>query len=377
MPRVDEQIVEGLTAFGEVVADAQLARFAALTYKSVADAFDRLVQPDEACVLAFPAMIVRPDIRTQAFVAIFGDRAIVAWRNGVVRKRTEHVVIRFDDVTSAEWDISSRSSTRGATLLKIDAGETSTIALPLGERTFANMVRDAFLAASHERSELNADALETPTGSRSAEAAPVGLAISKALASPPKPTKAEKLEAKAARLREAAERRAADTAAGRPPQRRGFVIATAVLAVVCAALVALLLVLYFSWQDQRDKTSARDDAVAAAKSFALDFGAYDYQHLDTEFQEVAQKMTPGFAKSYLQTSDKLKPTFEQYKTQVTAHIQGWGVTSSSTSKATVIVFLDQTVHTSQSTTPRIDRNRLEIDLVHTGGKWLVSKLLAK
>jgi Mce-associated membrane protein len=195
---------------------------------------------------------------------------------------------------------------------------------------------------------------------------------------PPTPSsKAAKLEAKAARLREAEQRRAADAAAGRAPQRRGFVIATGALAVVCAALLALLLVLFFSWQHQRDVNSARDDAVAAAKSFALDFGAYDYQHLDTEFQEVAQKMTPDFAKSYLETSGKLKPTFVQYKTQVTSRIQDWGVTSSSTSKATVIVFLDQTVRTSQSSTPRIDRNRLEIQLVHTDGKWLVAKLLAK
>ena len=193
----------------------------------------------------------------------------------------------------------------------------------------------------------------------------------------PKPTKAEKLEAKAARLRVEDERRAADTAAGRPPQRVGFVISTVVLGAVAAVLVALLLILFFSWQHQRDVNSARDDAVAAAKSFALDFGAYDYQHLDTEFQEVAQKMTPDFAKSYLDTSDRLKATFVQYKTQVTARIQDWGVTSASTSKATVIVFLDQTVRTSQSSTPRIDRNRLEIQLVHSGGKWLVAKLLAK
>jgi Mce-associated membrane protein len=193
----------------------------------------------------------------------------------------------------------------------------------------------------------------------------------------PKPTKAERLEAKAARLRSAEERRAADAAAGRAPKPVGLMVATGVLAGVVAALVALLLVLYFSWQHQRDENSARDDAAAAAKSFALDFGAYDYQHLDTEFQEVAHRMTPDFARSYLSTSDKLKPTFEQYKTQVTARIQGWGVTSSSTSGATVVVFLDQTVRTSQSSTPRIDRNRLEIHLVHSGGKWLVSKLLAK
>jgi Mce-associated membrane protein len=199
------------------------------------------------------------------------------------------------------------------------------------------------------------------------------VALDEAAEPKPRLSKAERLEAKAARLREAEERRAAS----RSPKRTGYVIATAALGAVVAALLALLLVLYFSGQDQRDENSARDAAAAAAKSFALDFGAYDYQHLDTEFREVAARMTPDFAKSYLETSGKLTPTFEQYKTQVTARIQGWGVTSASTSNATVVVFLDQTVRTSRSSAPRIDRNRLEIQLVHTDGKWLVSKLVAK
>lgn len=214
----------------------------------------------------------------------------------------------------------------------------------------------------------------------------------------PKPTRAERLEAKAARLRDAEEKRAADAAAGRAPDRRPFVIATAALGGVAVVLAALLLITFFAWQDAKDSPDASpsaagtptpsgaalgltspavESAVAAAKSFAVDFGTYDYQHLDTEFQEVAQKMTPAFAKSYLETSGKLKPTFVQYKTQVTAKIQGYGVTSASTDEAVVIIFLDQTVHTSQSSTPRIDRNRLEVDLVKTDGTWLVSKLLAK
>ena len=183
-----------------------------------------------------------------------------------------------------------------------------------------------------------------------------------------------------------AARRAA--AAGSAPSRRGLVIATAVSGAVAIALGTLLIITFLAWQHQKDVnssrgqvstdvTAARVAAVAAAKSFAVDFGSYDYQHLDTEFQEVADRMTPDFAKSYLETSDKLKPTFEQYKTQVTARIQGIGVTSASATNAVVVVFLDQTVHTSQSTAPRIDRNRLEIHLVQTGGEWLVSKLLAK
>jgi Mce-associated membrane protein len=134
---------------------------------------------------------------------------------------------------------------------------------------------------------------------------------------------------------------------------------------------------FVSWNHQRDVNDARAGALKAAKTFAVDFGSYDYRHLDSDFSEVAARMTPDFAKSYVETSDKLKPTFIQYKTQVTARIQGFGVTSVSTSSATVVVFLDQRVQTSQSSTPRIDRNRLELRLVKEKGKWLVKKLLAK
>jgi hypothetical protein len=215
----------------------------------------------------------------------------------------------------------------------------------------------------------------------------------------PRPTKAERLEAKAARLREADGRRAAVAAAGGPPPpQRGLVIAIAALGVVTLALATLLLITVLAWQDAKDANKSQPAvtsgsttgapavgladpaavaAVAAAKAFAVDFGSYDYQHLDTEFHEVAARMTPDFANSYLQTSTKLKPTFVQYKTQVTARIQGYGVTSATASDAVVVVFLDQTVRTSQSSTPRVDRNRLEIHLVNTDGTWLVAKLLAK
>lgn len=192
-----------------------------------------------------------------------------------------------------------------------------------------------------------------------------------------KPTRAERLEAKAARLREAEQRRAAEPAADRAGASRGLVIALAAVSAVAVAAVTLLVITFVSWQHQRDVDSARDSAVKAAKEFAVDFGSYDYRHLETDFREVASRMTPDFARSYLDSSGRLEPTFEQYKTQVTAQIQAYGVTSVSTSRATVVIFLDQTVRTSQSSTPRIDRNRLELHLVHQDGKWLVTELFAK
>ena len=199
----------------------------------------------------------------------------------------------------------------------------------------------------------------------------------------PKLTKAQKLEARAARLRAAEEARAERARAAEEagpsavPAARGWQIATIVLSVVTAALVAVLIIGYLSWQHQRDVNSARASALTAAKTFAVDFGAYDYQHLDADFSKAASLMAPSFAKDYTDASNKLKQTLVQYKTQVTAQVQGAGVTSASTSKAVVVLFLDQTVKTSQSSVPRIDRNRLQISLVKQKGKWLVSKLDAK
>jgi Mce-associated membrane protein len=195
-------------------------------------------------------------------------------------------------------------------------------------------------------------------------------------------TKAARLEARAARLREAEERRAekqraAQPAGVEPAPTRGLLIATVLLAVLSAGLIVVLVIGYFSWQHQRDLTNARAGALKAGKAFALDFGAYDYRSLDADFKKVTTGMTAKFAKDYTDTSSKLKPTLVQYKTRVTSSLQGAGVTSASTTRATVVVFLDQTVNTSQSSVPRIDRNRLQMQLERHNGKWLVAKLLAK
>ncbi|MCW2596967.1 MAG: hypothetical protein JWP39_2855 [Jatrophihabitans sp.] len=202
--------------------------------------------------------------------------------------------------------------------------------------------------------------------------------------SPERPkTKAERLEAKAARLRAADERRAelaaARAAAGVPvrPRSTGLIAAMAVLAVLVVALGAVVAVLVPAWLHQRDVNAARVSALTAAKSYAVDFGSYDYQHLDRDFAKVAAHLTPGFKKSYLDSSTKLQPAIVQYKGKSTATVQGLAASTATTAKVSVVILLDQTVTTSQSSTPRIDRNRLQMDLVRQKGTWLIAKLLLK
>ena len=227
-----------------------------------------------------------------------------------------------------------------------------------------------------------------------------------------KPTKAERLEAKAARLREAEQERAARAAvraeygsASEPPRRSllGLVVAAILVVGLTAALVASL------WHsstlsdhqhsaehkaqraEQARQSLARElkqarstasvgnlalgqSAVTAAKSYAVEFGSYDYRHLDADFAKVAAHLTPQFKTSYIASSSKLKPAIEQVQGVAVGTVRAAGLVSATDTTALVAVFLDQKVTTSQSSTPRIDRNRLLVSLVKSGDSWLISKL---
>jgi hypothetical protein len=209
-----------------------------------------------------------------------------------------------------------------------------------------------------------------------------------------KPSKAERLEARAAKLREAetAKRAAADEA----PRRRvsGWIVGVA--AVLVLALVATVVVLAVRLGRQSSKVDAanrkaatatakantltadavnRSSALAAAQKYAIDFGSYDYAKLDQDFQLVSSHLTPAFATKYKQISGQLRTVIVQYKGKSTATVEGAGVQSVGANSAVVLMFLDQTVNTTQSATPRIDRNRLKITLAHQpDGSWLISDL---
>lgn len=249
----------------------------------------------------------------------------------------------------------------------------------------------------------------------------------------PKLSKAERLEAKAAKLREAEERRAAEAAAraeaDEPTGRPAHHALTLTLAgVLVVGLVAGLIISLwhshtldghvhaaqqrqhraesnqlFAVRNEKAAQRAADDANAArtsaekelvaaqagsatgkpelvrsaltaAKQYAAEFGSYDYRHLDADFAQVAKLLTPSFRRSYTATSSKLKSAIEQVKGSSVATVQAVGLVSATDTSAQVAVFLDQKITTAQSSTPRIDRNRLIVTMERSAGTWLVSKL---
>lgn len=208
---------------------------------------------------------------------------------------------------------------------------------------------------------------------------------------PAQPTRADRLEAKAQRLRDKQDAVRANAAkpAASPWLRIGLpIVAGVVVLGLTAALIWFVVSADQRGDDldaarrdlaaERTLDAARASALQAAQTYAVDFGSYDYAHLDQDFRRVTAHLTPDFAKKYASVGSGLRSVIQQYHGKSTATVQGAGLASVTATAAVAVVFLDQTVTTTQSTTPRVDRNRMQMTLQRQrNGTWLISDLALK
>jgi Mce-associated membrane protein len=147
---------------------------------------------------------------------------------------------------------------------------------------------------------------------------------------------------------------------------------TVLIGVIAVALAVALVLATLAVGNKDALESARTSALAAAKTYAVEIGSYNYAHLDQDFAVVLANSTPTFKTSYTQSSGALKSTLVKYKATAKATVVAQGLSSSSTTSADVLVFLDQTVTNTDQKSPTTTRTQVEIDLLKSGGKWLIN-----
>jgi Mce-associated membrane protein len=157
-------------------------------------------------------------------------------------------------------------------------------------------------------------------------------------------------------------------------------VPTAVVAVVALAVaVAVVLAVVVSSLSGRTSQNASSATTAtvekAATTGAQAALSYDYRHLSTDFAAAEKLMTPSFKADYTsKTAHEVTAPAKKFHAVSVATVEAAGVGSISSSRATVLVFLDQTVRNSQLSAPRLDRSRVQVSLVRSGGKWLINNL---
>lgn len=154
--------------------------------------------------------------------------------------------------------------------------------------------------------------------------------------------------------------------------------ASRLLIALAVATVVLLGVTTWGAVELRDRrlvAAARVDALAAARSAAVDLLSYDFRRLDADFERGRRHVTGRFAEEYATTTEKtVRPTATRYQAVVEATLVDAGVRSATRDRAIVIVFVNQTSRNTRLVAPQIDQNRVRLTLTRVGEAWLVSEV---
>jgi Mce-associated membrane protein len=179
-----------------------------------------------------------------------------------------------------------------------------------------------------------------------------------------------------------------DDTTSRPVARAGRGVAASQRGVVVTALAALALASVVSTvvllvtglarhdsavRDQKSTEAARAAAAAAARTAATAVLSYDYRHFSTDVARAERLLTGKLRTDYVKLQrTSVGPTARQVHATVTATVKGAAVVAATPTTATVLVFVDQRSDNTRIAAPRLDQNRVTMQLVRSGGRWLVS-----
>lgn len=159
-----------------------------------------------------------------------------------------------------------------------------------------------------------------------------------------------------------------------PSARRRFLVIEGISLVVIVGLAIALIVSQVQLSNRDSLNPDRTSAVAAAKAYAHDVATYSYLHLHRDFGRVESESTPSFRRSFIRSSDGLAKVLVQYKATASAKVLAAGVASISSTKAVVLLFVNQSVANSAQKGVSTDNSRIEVTLSRSDGRWLLQDL---
>ena len=118
----------------------------------------------------------------------------------------------------------------------------------------------------------------------------------------------------------------------------------------------------------------RDDALAAARQYAVDLTTYDFSSVDADFRRFARHGTKAFQASYAATIAAAKPAIVKAQSRSLGTVVGAGLESYGGGRAGVLLAVDQEIRSANQTGASVDRSRIRMTLRHVGNGWLVSSV---
>ena len=152
----------------------------------------------------------------------------------------------------------------------------------------------------------------------------------------------------------------------------------AVAAVVFGAVFAVKGVSDF--REQRGIDSSNSRAAAKAGEAAEAIFSFQYNKLPEHLAKSKDFMTPGFQKEFDKIAPALTELAPQRKIVVKAQSRNAAALECgdecSSTKASILVFLDQARLIGDSKVPTVFGNRIVVDMIELNGAWLVNNIRA-
>jgi Mce-associated membrane protein len=163
-----------------------------------------------------------------------------------------------------------------------------------------------------------------------------------------------------------------------PGERQRRPVGTPVLAALAVLTVLVLAgvgVLVGAQRHQAAQDAAGAQALAVARTAAVTLLSYDHRHLGADFAAGAALTAPPFRDQYARTtSQAVQQVATQTQATVVAQVAAAGVQQAGRDQVTVLLFVNQTTTSNRLQRPQVDQNRVEMTLVRSGGRWLVSQV---
>lgn len=160
----------------------------------------------------------------------------------------------------------------------------------------------------------------------------------------------------------------------RPPNGRR--VALALTAALLVALAAVAATLGWNWYQAAALAQDRKAASTAARTAVVDLLSYDYRTLDADLARGRQGLAPGFRQEYERvTATSVRPIAAKQQVVTTATVPAVSIVSATRESVEVLMFVDQ-LTTSADQKNVVNVSRVQVTMVPSDGRWLVSALRA-
>lgn len=153
-----------------------------------------------------------------------------------------------------------------------------------------------------------------------------------------------------------------------------IVAAILVLLVIAGAVAATVIGL--RWSSATDREDARGAALDAGKRYATVMFGFDPATVDGNVAQAKAGLVGKARTTYddIMKSSDLSAQVKQQKVTSTVTIQEAGVSSASANRATVLIFMNQSVSKGDNQLVRVEPSRVEYSMVRSGDRWLIDNI---